>query len=133
MGRVLMFNLQAWEGIFTKKQYIEISNMSKDATKNGVFLHDVIEVELLRISASSKQSPDKAGFIKKPVGKCPNCANTLKVFSLSKAEMAAHPGMMSKWECCKTCSSKSKPCGYVKYNKETVEQIIAEGKNGTSK
>lgn len=61
-------------------------------------------------------------FIEKPIRKCPQCNGILKLFSLNKKERISNPGMESKWECCKTCSSES--CGYIEYNQESIEKIL---------
>jgi hypothetical protein len=72
-----------------------------------------------------KQQETEKPFIEKPIKVCPQCEGVLKVFSLNKKELDEHPGMNSKWECCKTCSGdKSEHCGYVIYVKETIEEIL---------
>ncbi len=119
-------NFDAWEGRFTPGQIRDIIQMSLYAHKNGAVLHKA----LTKHEVQSKRDKE-TGYVKKPVRKCPQCGGVLKVFSLNKKEMSAHPGMKSKWECCKTC--KSSGCGYVEFLNKTVEQLIAEVKNGAPK
>lgn len=125
----------AWNGVFTKGQLQDIQNMSKIAHKLGKPLHDLLDVNppthKNQINVPTDNNKKDEGFIKKPVGVCPKCGGVLKVFSLNRKESAEHPGMMSKWECCKTC--KSSGCGYIEYSTKNVEQIISEVKNGSSK
>jgi hypothetical protein len=131
MGVSMMSILDAWEGMFTTKQLIEISNMSKTATKNGEPLHDLISKELARVAKTSVSERKEDSFIRKPIRKCPSCGGILKVFSLNRKESAKHPGMKSKFECCKTC--KGSGCGYKEYSIKDVETIIEEDvKNVTS-
>ena len=129
--------LSAFNGIFTMSQLQDIKSMSKVAYGMGVTLHSLLETEAPTyknqvIKNAFTKEANGNGFVKKPIRTCPGCGGKLKVFSLNKKELKEHPGMMSKWECCKTCSSKSKPCGYIEYNQKTVEQIIKEAGNDSS-
>lgn len=68
-------------------------------------------------SPSSGQQREKKSFVKKPIKKCPNCGGILKIFSEPEGSK-----YRSRWECCKTCKTKS--CGYVEYLHEDIEVVI---------
>lgn len=123
-----MLSLQAWEGMFTIKQLVEISNMSQHAAKYGVALHDVIRSEISKTAKEARTVPAESGFTKKPIRKCPKCGGVLKLFSVPTKESIVYK---SKWECCKTC--KSSGCGYKEYSTKEIETIIEEVGNGSPK
>jgi hypothetical protein len=115
--------LQIWT-LKTIQEYLNICQHLKD---NGRSEEDVKEyVKQLGESAKRHKTTiaeeRERNFIAKPIRKCPICGGVLKLFSLNRKEFEANPRMYSKWECCKTCKTES--CGYVEYNKQSVEQIL---------
>lgn len=125
-----VITFEAWEGRFTRGQVRDIIQMSLFADNNGLKLHEALQHELDNKPETRVEKSDK-GFVKKPIFKCPECGGVLKLFSLNKRESDEHPGMVSKFECCKTC--KSSGCGYKQYSIKDVETIIEEVRDGSSK
>lgn len=111
--------LEAWNF----KTLQEFKNIILHIKSKGKTVEDVLDYVT---NYNVNKPDDEKPFIAKPIRVCPQCNGKLKVFSLNAKELTEHPGMMSKWECCKTCTTK--PCGYVEYVKETVEEIIEGNK-----
>jgi hypothetical protein len=72
---------------------------------------------------SSQKGKEKFGQWK-PIRKCPKCGCHLVLISLTDKEKERETGMQSKWRCAGKCSKK--PCDYVEYNKQTVEEILKD-------
>ncbi len=121
-------SFEAYDYKFSTGQIQDIKNMSVHADNYGLKLHEVLVLKPLA-SKDSSHAEERA-YIKKPIWKCPKCGGVLKVFSMNKKELVEHPGMNSKFECCKTC--KGGGCGYKEFSIKEVEQIIEEVENVSS-
>lgn len=130
----MQLKLDAWDGMFTDKQWDAIRQMSIFADKKGFKLHEAISQ---RIGMSQKKQKDhkdsryvrkSAGHFEKPCVQ-DGCSGVMELYSVccSDKDMKKQ-GYFTKWEC--------NECGKVEYSKQSLNdarKFLTEGKNGTSK
>lgn len=125
----------AWDGMFTGSQIREIINMSLQADRYNVKLHDA-----LRANAPDTKSLGNGDKTKKQMALKESVANLTKsciengclgimeLFTVCCSDIEKKKqGFLTKWECNK--------CGKVEYSKQSLNdtrKLLLEGRNGTS-